>query len=190
MKLRALDDMVLAILKNAVVIALACAPIAAVAQQPGRYEGGRTVQVVTTVQAISQGDRRVTLAGKDGTRLIVEAGPAVTNLSEVKPGDEVVVIYQEGIIAEVKPRGQGVPAAKPSTGSASSDHAPTATTARIDAVDISTHTVTFTRPDGQTRRMAVMRPDAQRFIEKLKPGDEVQVTYREAVALSIEPNRR
>ena len=38
--------------------------------------------------------------------------------------------------------------------------------------------------------MAVVRPDARQFVEKLKPGDEVQVTYREAVALSIEPKKR
>ncbi len=75
MKRQALDDMVAAILKNAVVLALTCAPIAAVAQQPGRYEGGRTVRVVTGVEAISQVDRRVALTGEDGTRLIVEAGP-------------------------------------------------------------------------------------------------------------------
>jgi hypothetical protein len=35
-----------------------------------------------------------------------------------------------------------------------------------------------------------MRPDAKRFIETLKAGDEVEVTYREAVAVSIEPNKR
>jgi hypothetical protein len=37
--------------------------------------------------------------------------------------------------------------------------------------------------------MSVEHPDAQRFIGQLKPGDEVQLTYREATAVSIQPAR-
>lgn len=73
--------------------------------------------------------------------------------------------------------------------SAPAADAAVSTTVRIEAVDTSRHTVTFTRPDGETRNLAVVRPDAERFIETLEPGDEVEVTYREAVALSIEPNK-
>jgi len=186
-------------LKYAIVLTLACVLPAAVEPQTGPYEAARTAQIAATIQAISQSDRHLTLVGDDGRKLIVEAGPAVKNLSEVKPGDKVLVIYQEGLIAEVKPKGQDVPGAKRSPGAAPSDHGQRtgpatdgaiATTVRIEAVDPSAHTVTFTRADGETRKLAVMRPDAKRFIETLKPGDEVDVTYREAVAVSIEPNKR
>lgn len=186
-------------LKHAVVLALVCVPLAAVGQQAGPYEAARTVQIAATIQAISPGDRHVTLLGDDGRKLIVEAGPAVKNFNEVKAGDKVLVIYQEGLVADVKPKGQDAPGAKPSTGTAPSGHgqraAPAtdgaiATTVRIEEVDTSEHTVTFTRADGETRKLAVMRPDAKRFIETLKAGDEVEVTYREAVAVSIEPNKR
>jgi len=184
--------------KYAVALTLACVSLAAVAQQPAPFEAARTVHLAARIEAISQRDRNVTLLGDDGRRVIVEAGPAVKNLNEVKPGDKVLVIYQEGIVAEARPKGQGMPAAKPSAATPPSDpgqltapaaDAPIVTTVRIEAVDASKHTVTFTRPDGETRSLAIVRPDAQRFIETLEPGDEVEVTYREAVALSIEPNK-
>jgi hypothetical protein len=184
--------------KYAAVLALACVLFAAAELQAGPYEAARTVQIAATIQAMSQRDRHVTLLRNDGTKLIVEAGPAVKNLNEVKPGDKVLVIYQEGLIAEVKPKGQDVPGAKPSSGTVPSDprqrttpaaDGPIVTTVRIKAVDTSERTVTFTRADGETRKLTVVRPDAERFIQTLKAGDEVEVTYSEAVAVSIEPDK-
>lgn len=160
----------------AVVLAVACAPLAGVAQQPEPFDAARTVQVTATIQAISQQDRKITLLDKDGSDLIVKAGPTVQNLGDIKRGDTVVVIYREGLKAEVKPRGQGADSAN-------------TTTVRIDAVDTSKQTISFTRADGSTGELTVRRPDAERFIKTLKAGDELQVTFREAVALSIEPHR-
>jgi hypothetical protein len=34
--------------------------------------------------------------------------------------------------------------------------------------------------------VAVDSPEGQKFIHKLKPGDAVQITYTEAVALNVE----
>jgi hypothetical protein len=33
----------------------------------------------------------------------------------------------------------------------------------------------------------VQDPEMQDFVDKLKPGDEVAVTYTEALAISVEP---
>jgi hypothetical protein len=108
------------------------------------------------------------------------------------------VSYYEGLVAEVKPKGEGAQGVQSAKGKATSPpgempagavgHS-VATTVRVESVDPATHTISFTRSDGITRKMAVEHPDAQRFIGQLKPGDEVQVTYREATAVSIQPAR-
>jgi hypothetical protein len=47
--------------------------------------------------------------------------------------------------------------------------------------------VTFTRADGLQRVIAIEDPQARRFIRKLKRGDRVQITYLEAIAVSVWP---
>jgi hypothetical protein len=57
----------------------------------------------------------------------------------------------------------------------------------IDSVDKATNTVSFTGPEGKQRETTVERDDAREFIAKLKPGDRVQLTYGEALAIAVAP---
>jgi hypothetical protein len=61
------------------------------------------------------------------------------------------------------------------------------TTVVIEAVDRATHSVTFVGPAGKTRTVDVVDPKAQQFISSLKKGDEVELTYVEALAVTLEP---
>jgi hypothetical protein len=164
--------------------------------KPEPFATSQLKKASTTIQAISQSDRHLVVQGADGERHVIEAGPAVENFSEVRPGDRVVVSYYEGVVAEVQPKGQGSQGTTTSKSRAPSDALPAgavsktiATTVRVDKVDPATNTISFKRPDGIVRKMAVEHPDAKRFMGELKPGDEVQITYREASAVSIEPAR-
>jgi hypothetical protein len=177
-------------------VSIASAWVAAAEPQP--FQSSRLKHASTTIQAVSQSDRHVILLAEDGQRLMVEAGPAVKNLAQVRPGDHVVVSYYEGLVAEVKPKGEGVQGTQ---GAAAKAHTPAgdvpagavattvATTVRVESVDPSNHTITFKPPDGISRTLTVQEPDAQRFVGQLKAGDEVQVRYTEATAVSIQPAR-
>lgn len=180
------------------VLGLVVLPLCVAAAEPEPFVAGSLKKASTTIQAISQSDRHLVLLGENGERLLVEAGPAVKNFNDVKAGDRVVVSYYEGVVAEVKPKGEGTQGVQGATKQATSPPgempagavgSAVATTVRVEAVDPSTHTITFKRSDGIPRTMSVTHPDAQRFIGQLKPGDEVQVTYREATAVSIQPAR-
>jgi hypothetical protein len=184
--------------KPAGVLALALAPLCASAGETQPFATSKLKQASTTIQAISQSDRHLVVLGSDGQRVLVEAGPAVKNFNDVRPGDRVVVSYYEGIVAEVMPKGEGVRGVQgtakkattpPGDMPAGAVGKTVATTVKVDAVDPATHTISFKPADGITRKLAVEHPDAQRFIGQLKPGDEVQATYREATAVSIEPAR-
>lgn len=151
------------------------------------------MEVAATVHAISQQDRHVTLLRRDGTQLIVVAAPAVRSLHEVKPGDSVRVIHQLEVTLAVASRRPEVSGERtsPSPGARQATlpaGAPGAIIVRIEAIDISENTVTFTRANGEREELRVIRPDAEKFMRKLRPGDEVLVTYGQAVAVSIEPN--
>jgi hypothetical protein len=49
--------------------------------------------------------------------------------------------------------------------------------------------VTFTGPDGYARVLPVKDPAAKKFVATLKEGDQVDLTYTEALAVSVEPAR-
>jgi hypothetical protein len=49
--------------------------------------------------------------------------------------------------------------------------------------------VQFYGPDKRVRTVELETPEAQAFAKKLKVGDEVVVTFTEALAVSVEPAR-
>ena len=163
---------------------------------PEPFSTGKVVTATTTIQAINQSDRHVVLLGEGGQHFMLEAGPEVRNFDKVRPGDRVVVSYMQGVVAEVKPKGVGStgatsgttrpqPGERPSTATATT----LAKTVKVESVDTDDHTITFKPADGIPRTLPVESTDGRRFISELQPGDEVQVTYCEAKAVSIEPAR-
>jgi hypothetical protein len=171
----------------------------ACARDPEPFAASRTKSATATVQAVSQSDRHLVIKTADGGRLLVEAPSEVTNFDQIQQGDEVILTYHEGLVAKVARAGQEPQDTRTTTdqGRTPPGEVPTkamaktiATTVQIEAVDPSADTVTFTRPDGITRTLTVDNPDAMRFAESLKPGAQVQITYREAAAVSIQPARR
>jgi nucleoid DNA-binding protein len=47
--------------------------------------------------------------------------------------------------------------------------------------------VHFKGPLGKTRVVKAMKPEFQAMLKKLKPGDQVTLTYFEAMAVSVKP---
>jgi hypothetical protein len=155
------------------------------------------IEVNATVDAIDYSTRMVTLRDARGTH-VVQAGPEVVNLPQVKVGDRVVVRYIEALGAEVKKPGTGVsgvqtevvgaraePGQRPGAGVATQ----TRTTVKIYEVDRYQNVVEFTGPSGYNRRIKVKDPKAIEFVKGLKKGDEVEVTFTEALAISVQPAR-
>ena len=173
---------------------LACAACAAPPPKPVTRE--ELIQKTATVESINLPSRLVTLRGEDGGGLTVIVDPVVKNLDQVQVGDKLVVSYYEALAAEVKKPGEGVqgvetevaaikaaPGEKPAGGAGVT----TRTTVTIESVDTSSNTVTFKRSDGLVRTVAVERPEGQEFIRGLKKGDQVEVTYTEALAMEVRP---
>ena len=144
------------------------------------------------VESVDAKSRTVVLKTPSGESEEFSVDPQVRNLDKVKPGDKVVLRYHVGVAAEIKPGGTGAKSVQEKVGAqkaplgSSFDHSISATVI-IESVDTSFNTVTFKRADGKMRTVSVDSPKGQEFIRKLKKGDAVEITYTEAVAVSLEP---
>ncbi len=182
-------------------LALQAIPRHAQAQQRPGAVVAYTTEAAATVESVDQQTREMLLRGAGGNLFAVRAGPAVENLAAVRPGDRVVVRYVEALAATLARPGQG------GGGTATEQagvarHAPDGTrptgtvgaqvrsTVRVDAIDRATHTITFTGPANAARTVAVRDPEARRFMESLKPGDNLDLVYTESMAVAVEPAAR
>ena len=180
-------------IKSAFLAALGFIATSAIAQQPQSFEAGRTKKVSGTVEAVSQSDRHVVVLDNTGRHLVLEADDTVGNLEQLRQGDRVVVAYHEGLIADIVPPGQGGESMTERTERLDGDM-PTkvmgkqkTSTVQIESVDPDRNLVTFKDRDGMSRTLGISNLKAKEFVSQLSPGDQVQLTYREAAAFSIQP---
>ena len=167
------------------------------ATAPKPFEIGDTLEVKATVTQIDLATRLMTLRGPAGNEFTFEVDPAVRNLPQVTAGDEVIVRYYETIGAAMRKPGDSTEAsiaiadgvADPGDRPAAAMGTRTTLPVTIVSVDSKTNEVRFYGPDKRVRTVELETPEAQAFAKKLKAGDEVVVTFTEALAVSVEPVR-
>lgn len=156
-----------------------------------------TISAVTaTVEAVDMATRMVTIVRPDGKSFVVHADEQVRNLGQVKVGDKVTVEYYEGLVAEIAPPGASPSEMKSSSvlaraplgerPAAAMGKSVTATVV-IEYVDPIRNVIHFKGPLGKTRIVKVMKPEFRTMLKTLKPGDQVTLTYFEALAVSVRP---
>jgi hypothetical protein len=175
--------------------ALAQAPSGAAAvkaSEPGKVSLAEVVQVTATVQAIDKAKRLVTLKGPEGNIFTVQAGPEVRNFDQVKVGDQVVARYVEALTLELRKGSGGIRerveredavAAKPGERPGVAAGRQITAVADVVAVNAAKQTI---RLRGVERTIDLKVRDPKQFA-LVKVGDQVEATFTEAVALSVEP---
>jgi Cu/Ag efflux protein CusF len=148
------------------------------------------VQLTATVVEIDHKKREVTLKAADGREETFVVDEAAKNLDQVKKGDVLVVTYAEALAYEVKKPGAGstgitagAAVAKPGEKPAGVVARETKVTVTITAIDEKAPTVTFKGPQGNTRTIKVKDPAK---LKDVKVGDQVEITYTQALALTVE----
>jgi len=152
-------------------------------------------QISAVIESVDPVTRQVLLRGPQGEMVNVTAGPQVRNLEQLKPGDQVVVSYREALAAELAKPGSSAPqpqvvekmnrAAPGSTPGASMEQMIKARV-KVTGVDHKHNRVSFIGPAKIERTVDVTDPNMQNFLQTLKVGDEVDLTYTEAIAVSVE----
>ena len=151
----------------------------------------RVATVKATVEAIDLQNRVVTLKGPKGKVFDLKVGEEAKNLPQVKVGDEVVAKYYESIAVQVQKPGevggvaqtQAVAAAKPGERPAGMVANQITITATVEAIDPKKTFVTLKGPQGKVVDVRVRDP---KNLENVKVGDQVAITYTEALAISVE----
>lgn len=165
---------------------------AVVKSEPGKVSMAEAVRVSATVEAIDKAKRLVTLKGPEGNSVVVQAGPEVRNFDQIKVGDQVVVRYIEALTLELKKGGgavrerverEGGARAKPGEAPAAAVGREVMVIADVVAVDQAKQTVRLRGPQ-RTVDLKVKDPAQLKLI---KVGDQVEATFTEAVAISVEP---
>jgi hypothetical protein len=163
------------------------------ATAPGKGVAVNTVEVTAKVEAVDRATRTVTLKAADGHERTITVGPEVKNFKHIKVGDLVAVRYVEALTLELKKGGKAIvartdsmmgakakPGEKPAAGVGRQVHV----TADVVAVDPATQTVTLRGPK---RTVDLKLSDPEQF-KLVSVGDQVDATYTEAMAISVEPS--
>jgi len=164
-----------------------------ITSEPGKAAVVRTVESSAQVVRIDKTTRTVTLKGSRDNTVDVVAGDEVKNFDQIKVGDFVVARYTEALVLKLrKTKGasdavsvtEGSTRAKPGERPAIAGARQITAIAEITAVDPKASTITLKGPDGKLTTLDVLNPDQFKVV---KVGDQVEVTYTEALALGVEP---
>jgi hypothetical protein len=166
---------------------------AVVLSEPGRAAVVRAAEVSAQVVAIDKTTRTLTLKGPQGNSVDVVAGEEVRNFDQIKLGDLVVARYAEALTLELRKTKvkAGEPTVREEAARAKPGERPAVAGGRevtaiadVIAVDPKKSTITLKGPRGNVVTLNVQNPDQFKVVKK---GDQVEVTYTEAIALSVEP---
>jgi hypothetical protein len=161
--------------------------------EPGKATAVRAVEISAQVVGLDKATRTVTLKGPKGDAVDIVAGPEVKNFDQIKLGDLVVARYVQALTLELKKTKvaagditlrEDAAKAKPGERPAVAGARQVTAIADVTAVDPAKSTITLKGPRGNVVTLDVRNPDQFKVVKK---GDQVEVTYTEALALSVEP---
>jgi hypothetical protein len=153
----------------------------------------REVKLTAQVVGIDKDLRTVTLKGPKGNVVDVLVGNDVKNFDQIKLGDFVVARYLQALTLELVKTRAGIRegAVREGAARAQPGERPAGAVARqvtvlADVIDVSpkNKTITLKGPKGNVVTLDVQNPDHFKVVKK---GDQVEATYTEALALSVEP---
>jgi hypothetical protein len=152
-------------------------------------------QIEATVEGVNPATRVLSLRGPSGQTDVV-VGDEVKNFNNIHVGDKVIVGYYQGLAVQLaqgdkkakEPAAstfdyRAAPGQKPGAGAGAS----ITSTVTILAINRDTHEVTFQSHDNSVHSIVVKSPNMVSYLKTLKPGDNVDITYTESLAVNVVP---
>ena len=172
------------------------APSGSTTVETGPGWGVATTTTMTTARilAFDPAARRVDVEFPDGRQQGLLLGPQVRRLGQLKEGDIVSVAFTDALMLSLRKQGSGVVSRSegrdvrrtPSNAAPGGvAQAETTVVADVVAVDAGAGVITLRGPQ-RTMNLRIKDP---KQLALVRPGDQVEATYSEAVAVSIEPAR-
>ena len=154
---------------------------------------GESVSMTVTIEAIEPSTRTLTVKDDKGIYETIQAPPEVKRFSELKVGDRITARYYTNVVIRMKSPGEA-PVDVDSAALTRSEGTPGVTaaaqrtiTVAVTAMDPTTSSVTVKGPNGYVynRKVADKKAYAQ-----LKVGDQLDMTWTEAVLLSVDAPKK
>ncbi len=160
-----------------------------IAQKPG-VKQEEALKVTAKVEAIDLSKRIVTLRNADGYVFALRVGEEARNLDRISVGDKVTATYYESVALQVRKPGKEVNLASQTIERAKPGESPGGVlvnhiivTATIEQINPKKDYVTLKGPDGG---VIIVRVQDPANLENVDVGDQVEVTYTQAVAIAVE----
>jgi Cu/Ag efflux protein CusF len=158
----------------------------AFAQKPVTQQAA--VTITSVVEAIDSTKRLVTLKHDDGTLDTIYCGPEVKRFDALEVGDTVTFEYYESMVYAIQKPGDTPPAdaaavtrtAGVKPGGTMSQQMTTVVT--VKAIDMAVPSVSITSADG---RSLTFKVEDKNNLEGVEVGDKIQITYTQALAISV-----
>ncbi|MCU0886958.1 MAG: hypothetical protein MUC64_02880 [Rubritepida sp.] len=182
--------------RRTLLLGAAALPALAACQAPDPVFAGEVIELTATVETVDRQTREVLLSGPDRTLLTVVAGQAVRNFDQIRSGQRVRIRYAEAIGIALAPSNATAPglAAGVLAARAAPGQLPGGAVGdvirirvRITGVQPLRSTVSFLGPRNIPRTVRVRDPELQAFVRRLRVGDEVDIAFMEAIAVTMEP---
>jgi hypothetical protein len=162
------------------------------AEQQPSVKSGTLMTTKATVQKVDLDKRELTVKGTDGKPLKIDVPKDVTGLENVKAGDQLDVAFYQSVAMSLKKADEATGTQtktmeQPGTGAMPSGTMGKQVTANVKVVkvDHDQNQLTIQTPSGDQDTINVRDAQNQAALQKLKPGDQLRVTYSEAMAASI-----
>ena len=167
--------------------------VIAFAQQ--RVEQADNVSKTATITAIDHTNRIVTLKDDKGNVEEFNCGPEVKRFDELKVGDTATFSYHAAVVYQIAKPGASSTAA-PESVSAVRGQGPKPSgaytrqrqvTVTVEAVDPAVPSITVRAPNGNTVSAQVKD---KKHLEGVKVGDKIDITYTEAMMITVEAPKK
>jgi hypothetical protein len=150
-----------------------------------------TMTITARIENINKENRTVTLRDPDGHMVTVRVPETFERFSALRVGDTVTARYTEAMALAVGKPGEAAPEPSTEEYASRSDEMPGGVMARrmseqvtVMDIDHEEGILSVKMPDGSLNTLQV--GDKQK-LEGLQPGDQINVTYTEALLLSAQP---
>jgi hypothetical protein len=160
----------------------------------------QTTTLNAVVETVDPASRELLLRGGGGTQsgalMSMVVSPRVQRLNQIRPGDRVTVQYYQALAAQaVTPLSrssqpfENVAVDRRETAGRPGGEITRVRRGRITvtAVDPAANSISFVGPNNVPRTVVAQNPEVQAFIRRLRVGDQVDLVYEEALAISVEP---
>ncbi|HEY2745705.1 MAG TPA: hypothetical protein VGL86_13815 [Polyangia bacterium] len=164
-------------------------------QQPSETVMGQVITASATVQSVDMKKRDVSLKDADGNQFVVNVPSDVVGLDTLKKGDRVGVTYKQSLALALKKSGAATAPSETEIAARNANQGGVmgrqiTASVKVTKVDPQNNKITFRDAAGKTDTINVNDPDIQSQLNQIKPGDKIQATYTQAIAMSVTPKNK